>query len=412
MIMKQFTSETKKNSRASQAIVIGGGIAGLSTARVLAKFFDQVTVIDRDMLPEAPAFRSGVPQAYHAHTLLPFGQMILDHLFPGLVDQLLKEGANTINAENETIYYEQGIWRKPSLQASRAAVSCSRPMLENVLYRRIQEIPQITVLQGDEVVELVADESRKRVVGITVRNRQLPSSSTRFLPADLVVDASGQNSKAPQWLENLGFTPPEEWRIDAHAGYASRIYQQPQGFKRDWKKLYIGPRPPDGLRGGVIIPLEGDRWHVTLIGLAGDYPPTDEAGFLAFARSLPTSDLYEAILSAKPLSRITGFRKNENRVRRYDHLPRYLEGLLVIGDAAYTMNPIYSLGMTAAVISCQVLETQLKQATSTREGFASMFQKVLAAKISTLWHQAVEGDWKWPETQISDNTEVLYPSIG
>ncbi|RPJ46406.1 MAG: hypothetical protein EHM21_08715 [Chloroflexi bacterium] len=173
--------------------------------------------------------------------------------------------------------------------------------------------------------------------------------------------------------------------------------------------MYIGPTPPEGLRGGVIVPLEGKRWHVTLVGLAGDYPPTNEAGFLEFARSLPKPDLFEAIRSAQPLSRITGFRKNENRARRFEALPRYLEGLLVLGDAAYTMNPVYSLGMTAAAVSCQVLDEMLAQGSSARAGLASAFQKELTARISVLWHQAVQGDWMWPETDISDNTETLYP---
>lgn len=52
------------------AIVIGGSIAGLVAARVLADHFARVTVIERDRFPEKPEFRKGVPQSRHLHALL------------------------------------------------------------------------------------------------------------------------------------------------------------------------------------------------------------------------------------------------------------------------------------------------------------------------------------------------------
>ena len=405
--------------RNGRALVIGGSVAGLSTARVLAQHFEQVTVLERDRLPEKPAFRAGIPQAHHAHTLLPYGQKLLDRLFPGLLDQLLAEGALATHPETETVYYEQGIWHKPEPRTSRPSVSCSRPLLENLLYRRMAEIPQVKIWQGVEATGLTVDDRHRNVTGVTVRRRPEVAQSApkdyavQNFPADLVVDASGRNSKVPRWLASLGFTPPEEWQINAHAGYASRIYQRPTGFPESWKKLYVGPSPPDGLRGGVIVPLEDDRWHVTLIGMAGDYPPTDENGFMAFARSLPTQALSEAIREAKPLSMISGYRKNENRMRRFDHLPHYLEGLLVLGDAAYAMNPVYSLGMTAAAVGCQVLDQILRarKTHQSQDGLAAAFQKKLAARIAALWQQAVRGDWVWPATEISDNTEELVPQF-
>jgi 2-polyprenyl-6-methoxyphenol hydroxylase-like FAD-dependent oxidoreductase len=394
----------------SQAVVIGSGIAGLTAARVLAKYFDQVTVIDRDWLPDEPAFRSGIPQAHHAHTLLPYGQKVLEQLFPGLVNWLVLNGAQTIDDDTETAYFDNGIWSKPEPRAARPTVACSRPMLEGSLYRRMAENPRVKILPGYEATGVSVDDQRRRVTGINIRQRQAPGAAPLHLPADLVVDASGRASKAPLWLASLGYTPPEEWRINAYAGYASRIYRHPAGFAHDWKKLYINPCPPDGLRGGVILPLEGNRWHVTLIGIAGDYPPTDEEGFLEFARSLPSPALYEAIRGAEPLGKITGFRKSENRVRRFDRMPRFLEGLLVLGDAVFTMNPVYGLGMTAAAVSSSVLNTtlQAQQTADVVEGLAEAFQKKLAGSIAALWQQAVRNEWRWPKTDISDNTEEIY----
>ena len=406
---KRNTTQEISAVTASHAIVVGSGIAGLSTARVLARHFDEVTLIDRDVLPDEPVFRAGAPQAQHAHTLQPYGQMVLEGLFPGLVDGLLAGGAQMIDDDRDTATYEGGVRHYAAARSARPTVTCSRPMLESLLYRQVAGYPQVKILQGYEVTGLTTDETGSRITGINIRSRQAPRSSPEALPADLVVDASGRNSKAPQWLASLGYVPPEEWRINAHAGYASRIYKQPEGYQRDWKKLYISPSPPDEMRGGVIVPLEGNRWHVTLIGIAGDYPPTEEAAFLEFARSLSSPELYEAIRDAEPLSKITGFRKSENRVRRYENLPRYLEGLLVLGDAVFTMNPIYALGMTAAAVSSQVLDEVIRKlrASAGLSGLSAAFQKKLAVRLSVLWKQAVNSDWRWPAIEISDNTEEL-----
>ena len=72
----------------------------------------------------------------------------------------------------------------------------------------------------------------------------------------------------------------------ARKGYASRLYRPPARARADWKALYIQQAPPDDPRGGLVSPVEGGLWLVSLVGGDGDYPPVDEAGFLDFARSL------------------------------------------------------------------------------------------------------------------------------
>ena len=119
------------------------------------------------------------------------------------------------------------------------------------------------------------------------------------LRADLVVDATGRASRAPQWLEELGYPAPEETIINAHLGYASRLYRIPEGFSADWKCVFVQAAPPERKRGGILFTVEGDRWLVTLIGGGRDYPPTDDAAFLEFARSLPAPIIYDAIRTSR-----------------------------------------------------------------------------------------------------------------
>jgi glycine/D-amino acid oxidase-like deaminating enzyme len=81
----------------SHAIIIGGGIAGLLAARVLSDYFDEITVIERDYFSEVPQPRQGVPQSFHPHVLLVQGQMILEQLLPGIREELLQQGALSLD---------------------------------------------------------------------------------------------------------------------------------------------------------------------------------------------------------------------------------------------------------------------------------------------------------------------------
>jgi 2-polyprenyl-6-methoxyphenol hydroxylase-like FAD-dependent oxidoreductase len=393
------------------AIVIGSSIAGLTAARVLIDYFERVTVIERDRLPDTREFRRGVPQALHAHTLLPNGQMILEKRFPGLIDDTLAKGAIPIDPKTEQAYFTPDGWRPPDYRVDTIVTAASRPLLESRIYERLANHPKVTFLEEHEVVGLSSDREAQRVTGVRLRGRGESVEEETELAVDLVVDASGRDSRASDWLESLGLTAPQVSEVNAFAGYATRIYQRPSDFIGHWKSIYILPTPPYGTRGGVILPLEKDRWHVTLIGMARDYPPTDEAGFLSFARSLPSPQLYEAIKNAKPLTKASGYRRTENRLRHYENLPRYLEGFLVLGDAVYTLNPVYAQGMTLAAMSSVALERSLKTqrsrtVTGDLIGLAKTFQKQLAKVVSGPWQMATSEDWRWPVTEGEKPADV------
>jgi len=411
-----IASQVKKNSLGKHsdvallenAVVIGGGIAGLSAARILVGYFKHVTIIDRDRSLTASEFRPGVPQARHAHTLLPPGQTILERLFPGLGADLLSKGAVAINNENETAFYKEGAWQKQNPHQNGITISSSRPLLETLIYRRLTDHPAIRFLEGFEVTGLEVDLYAKRAIGVRLRKRQSPGSPQTILAADLIIDASGRSSAASQWLQSLGYPSPRDETINAFSGYASRIYRRPANFTAGWKSLYIRPSLSESKRGAILLPLEGDRWHVTLIGMDHDYPPTGEDGFLKFARSLPTQTLYQAIQNAEPLTNISGYRSMANRVRHYDRLPYYLEGFLVAGDAVYTLNPVYALGMTAAVMGSLALERSLKEqlrrnSSGDLSGLSRRFQTRLSQSVDRLWQMATAEDLLWPGTEVKDD---------
>jgi 2-polyprenyl-6-methoxyphenol hydroxylase-like FAD-dependent oxidoreductase len=371
------------------ALVIGGSMAGLLAARVLADHVGRVTIVERDNFPEGPEFRKGVPQSRHTHVLMTRGRQILERLFPGLEDSLLEAGAVLIDsAEDLALLWPAGF--APRFRSGIPFLQSSRELLEFAARERVASVPNIRFLQKTDVTGLVPATQGEAVAGATVRSRGSGRGADEEILADLVVDASGRNSDASRWLEELGYDAPEETVVDAHLGYASRIYERTEGDARDWKALLVQAAPPDVTRGGVLYPIEGGRWIAGLDGVGGDYPPTDEEGFMQFARSLRIPMLYEAIKEAKPLSPIRGYRATKNVRRHYEKLSRQPHNFVVTGDAACAFNPVYGQGMTTAAIGAETLGETLRE--QDPAGLSGRFQRRLAKTTSAAWLLATGED--------------------
>ena len=181
-------------------------------------------------------------------------------------------------------------------------------------------------------------------------------------------------------------------------GYGSRWYEIPEGFQADWKVVLLWPRPPYSKRAGVIYSVEGNRWVLTLTGVAKDYPPTDDVGFLEFARSLRHPIFYDLIKNARPLSPLYGYRRTENCWRHYEKLSKLPEGLVALGDAVCTFNPVYGQGMTAAALGAIALGDSLRQHPS-MGGFPQFFYRRLARVNSAPWLMATGEDLRWQGTE-------------
>jgi 2-polyprenyl-6-methoxyphenol hydroxylase-like FAD-dependent oxidoreductase len=402
---KQNSSANGINSSAANrrchVIVIGGSLAGLLAARVLTDHFERVTVIERDRYPVGPDARKGVPQARHAHVLLGRGQQILRELFPGLAEEMESAGVPVVDPAGDIAWLTPAGW-SIRFRSSLAMLSASRDLLEWSIRRRVAALPRIQILEDTDVSGLVPAASGRGICGALIHRRHPgegePSGDQR-LDADLVVDASGRGSHAPRWLTALGYAAPEETVVDSFLGYASRLYRCPGSLPAHWKAVYLQSKPPGGTRGGLILPVEGNRWLVTLSGRGGDYPPTDEAGFVAFARSLASPIIHEAFQGAEPLSAIVGYRGTANRLRHFERLERWPEGFVVLGDASCAFNPVYGQGMTTAALGAVTLGECLRQhAQRHSEGMAMEFQRQLAQVNTTPWLLATGEDYRYPTT--------------
>lgn len=380
-----------------RAVVVGGSMAGLLAARVLAEHFERVTVVDRDRFPGEPGHRKGVPQSWHAHGILPRGQEIIDRLFPGIDRDLRADGAPPAGGKNLAVVSPAGRLPLGTLQGGSGEGSfASRFLLEWHVRRRLAGYGGVEFLVDRDVTGLRATADNRRVVGVNLRRRG--GGEEKSLGADLVVDAGGRHSRSPRWLEELGYGAPPEETIESGIGYASRFYRKPTDWPADWEGIIVNGRPPDNPRAGLILPIEHDRWHVTVGGFAGHHPPTDEEGFLAWARALPDPSVYEAIRVAEPLTPIRAYRTPTNRLRRFERLPRWPESFIVTGDAVCAFNPIYGQGVTVSAMDAELLEKSLNRQGArdgAGPGFARRFQRDLAKGVAAPWMVASSEDLRW-----------------
>lgn len=394
------TDQQRAVDSSRHAIVIGGSIAGLLAGRVLADHFDQVTIVERDRFPEKPQPRTGVPQSHQLHVLLYQGQRILEQLLPGLTDELASKGAEAVDWIADYQWLFLGGWG-PRFPSEITTNPCTRNLLEAIIRQRLTDKSHVEFLEACTVTDLLTNTGNTAVKGVRVRER---NGTEVELPAQFVVDASGRSSKTPKWLQGLGYEIPKETAINSFLGYASCEYQSLSGQPLDYKVLYLMPKAPDNPRGGVIYRVEGDRWIVALIGVGRDYPPTDEAGFLDFAHSLHSPEIYQAIKDAQPISPIYGYQRTENRLRHYERLSRFPENFVVVGDAVCAFNPVYGQGMTVAALGALTLDQCLKQRNQHRSngnltGLAQRFQKQLAKVNTVPWLMATSDDCRWPTTE-------------
>lgn len=375
------------------AVVIGASITGLLTARVLVDHFERVTVLDQDTLPDSPVPRRGVPQASHVHNLMARGCQIFEQLFPGVIAELESHGALTFDfGENTRILFLGNLL--PQFRSGVRSVTSSRALLEWCLQRRLRALPRLSVRTGTSVTRLHA-EAGGRVRGVLLR--QGPSrEAEEVLEADLVVDASGRGSHAPQWLEALGRTRPPEQLIRPGLSYATRWYRVPQERLveqlGDWVVVGTSPEFPRNPYSGALCRVEGGQMIATLVSTGNHPPPEEEQAFLEHARQLPLPTLFELLRNAEPLSPIHIFRGALNRWRHYEQVRDWPEGFVVLGDAVCLFNPAYGQGMTVAGSSALLLGECLGEK---RAGTCHAFQKRLAELQQVPWSMVSAEDSLW-----------------
>lgn len=388
---------SKRHGR--EALVIGASMSGLLAARVLSAHFDKVTVFERDEVADRPESRKGQPQTRHLHTLLAQGLHVFERFFPTLRDDLVAGGAILGDMGADIRWHAFGGYRR-QFESGMIGIMMTRPFLEQCVRRCVIAIPNVTIRGGVEVEQLVTTPDRQRVTGLQVKHNARVSgdAASEVLEADLVVDTSGRGSATPRWLEALGYERPSESAVTVNMGYSTRTFRRSPGELEGAKLILINPDFPAVKRGGNVMPVEGDRWMVTLIGWGKDYPPADGDEFLKFTKSLPAPDLYNLLRKTEPLTDVVQHRLPSNLRRHYERLSRFPERHLVLGDAISSFNPVYAQGMTSAAMQAAVLADALEQGPNGLDGISRRYFPRAAKVVDLAWQLAVGEDFRSPDT--------------
>jgi 2-polyprenyl-6-methoxyphenol hydroxylase-like FAD-dependent oxidoreductase len=386
------------------AVVIGGSIAGLMAARVAADHFEEVTVIERDALPDAAVPRRAVPQGAHAHSLLLAGEQVMSRLYPGFTASLQAEGAVAVRAGRDVLYeLPQGAAYSPggSMLQPRDlgfdVYSASRELIEHCVRKHTQLTPRLRFMTAT-----VTGLSRRNADQVDVHS-ECDGRASRH-SADLVVDASGRGTRSAQWLQEAGWPAVEETQLGIDIAYASARWRlAPDQAPGVPQVLYRGP-VPQTRRTGLLARIEQNQWLVTLVGRLGEVPPADEAGFLAFAGGLSTPALQVLLSKGERISEIETYRVPVSLRRHYERQPSLPGNWLAVGDAICSFNPLYGQGMSVAALQVQALQALLQTRAAADparalQGLVPEYFKHASQAIDGAWTLAARQDLAFPESR-------------
>jgi 2-polyprenyl-6-methoxyphenol hydroxylase-like FAD-dependent oxidoreductase len=379
-------------TRRPTAVVIGASATGLFAAAALSEFAD-VTIVERDQLPDGPAARRGVPQARHAHLVWSGGVQAFQELLPGVIDDVVGRGGRLVHIMGDMVSRAPNeVWFRRFLSTHHRNLVCSRNLLDAVLRDRVLADDRVFLRQNTTALGLTGDGTR--VTGVRARG----GDGDLTLPADLVVDASGRGSRTPQWLEDLGLAKVTERKVDAGLAYATRLFRAPRGAAGTAFPLInvqANPAKSPG-QGGIILPIEDGQWIVTLGGTRGGEPTSDPDAFVDYALGLDDPIIGELLKGAEPLSDVATTRATANQRRYYEKAKRWPDGFVVLGDAIAGYNPVYGHGLTVAAQCALAVRNILRTTRLTAPGTAQRLQRAAARPVGAAWDLAVGQDAFYP----------------
>jgi len=381
-----------------RAVVIGAGMGGLSAAQGLADYFREVVVVERDVLPVDLTPRPGVPQGKHPHGLLAGGFEALCDLFPDFSSTLVLAGANSLDSGLDVCLEYPGQEPFPVRSLDIPSFTMTRPLLELAVRRRVQERANVVIRDGCRVVAIGATPDGNAVASVSLKTRD---GKLEVLAADLVVDASGRGNPTLDFLKSTGRPMPEETVIGVDFGYSTAVYTIPPDAAPAAKAVLTMPKAPEESRMGLVMLREDGKWFAALGGRGADAPPADADAdaFTAYAASLPTSSVYDAIKDATLHGRIEQFAFPESRRRHFNSTDDFPRGLIPIADSVCRFNPVYGQGMSAAAQEAVVLRNLLAAHASDADPLAALGREFLCAMESI-----VENPWS-----LSALPDLVYP---
>lgn len=374
--------------RVEHAVVIGASIGGLLAAAALSLRSGMVTVLDRRPVPAEGVVESMAPQGDFAHALLVSGALAIEQLMPGLLDDLVEHDAfvTGIEADVPVHWLAAGTLRRQLPWLGIRVPQASRSLLESRIRARVQALTNVEIW-GEVVVD-----------GIVLADNAVRGVHTRSgtVECDLLVDASGRASRSPAWLAAAGIRAAPTTVVGVDITYTGIDIARTPADLDDGAVLAVVQNTLTSTRGGVALPIEGQRWTVALGSYFGDRPELERASIEAFAGSL-ADPVIRRLLDNEWLSAPRRYKFPASQRRHFEKVRSLPVGFCVIGDSAASFNPIYGQGMSVAALEAVVLAEKLDALGNT----ARLSHEVAAASakiIDNPWQIATGADFAYPAT--------------
>lgn len=372
-----------KREGSGTAVVIGGSIAGMATARVLANTFSRVLVLEKDEDHRRSEGRSGAAQGWHLHHLLIAGQRQLDSIFPGIIDDMVAAGAFRVDMGEQYRIMLAGSWKKVG-PTGVDIVCAGRPLLEWCVRRRLDSEPAIDYRYDSEVVDLMLDPGTRGVLGVIVES----GGNRAAIPAEFVVDASGKNTPVPGMLERAGLGTPVVEEDCLNCFYSTMQHRVPP--QRAWRDkvmvICYAQRPQQQYYAAQYF-TDSTRTvlSTSLVGYNCYRPPRNAEEFREFARLMPSSVIGSELDGLEACSPVYNFRYPEMRRFRYENMRTLPAGLVAVGDAYCSADPVSGAGMTKSLLELDELRKLLRAGLSRDEGLVRSYYRNVSRIADRIW---------------------------
>ncbi|RAO19782.1 FAD-dependent oxidoreductase [Micromonospora noduli] len=367
------------------AVVVGGSVAGLLAARVLSDHADTVVIIDRDD-PQVTGARPGVPQGTQLHALLPGGLFQLERLFPGFRDEALARGAVEAPPAARRNYLDGRL--KVVVPDDADSLAGSRPLLEGLIRQQVLRLPNVKTITA-RATGLVFDGSA--VTGVRCEVSGVPGVER----GDLVVDAMGRSSKLSDWLEQADWDRPVTRRMTVHLNYATALFRRPEVTPDSTVVLALNTaRAQADVAGAAFFAIEDGRWMAMMAGYGKDRPGRTADDFVRRLREQFPPEFGE-VADQEMIGDVQTYHHADSRRRDFHALKRFPAGLISVGDAVASFNPVYGQGMTAAALHAACLSTYLRSGPDLRAP-ARHYLALQKVVVDAAWSLSTSADLALP----------------
>lgn len=377
---KMDIGEVRRRGRGT-AVVIGGSIAGIAAAKVCSETFERVIVLEKDDPHRRREGRPGAAQGWHLHHLLTAGQIELERFFPGIVDDMVREGAFKVDMAAQYRIRLGGSWKKPG--TSDIEIVCAgRPLLEWCVRRRLDGESRIDFRYESEVTDLVFDRAQNTVIGVAV------GSEPVVIPAEFVVDASGKNTRVPEFLERIGIGAPEVEQDIINCFYSTMQHRVPP--ERQWQDkvmvICYAYRPfEDTYAAQYYTDSSRTLLSTSLVAYNCYSPPRTAKEFREFADLMPSPVVGENIDGLEPASPIYNFRYPNMLRLHYEKKRNLPRALLAVGDAYTSADPVSGLGMSLALKEVREMQVLLAKYGPGHRDLPRRYYRSIAKMADTAW---------------------------